>query len=161
MGLPSSWDRGLLEFQLVIILADELTHSELQCWGSSSKSTRDTQGRTELSSFRVRTEGAALSWTKVPVGVIIHLLSPHPTQPIVTGRHQIWVSIKFTPPWWFPENQHHPTGPEGRPLSPAVTHQWLTSARAVYFTLISEKSTNLQQAVDGPVPLAKLPPAWH
>ena len=42
-----------------------LTPSKLQRWGSSSKSTRNILGRTELSGIGVRTAGSAFSQTEV------------------------------------------------------------------------------------------------
>lgn len=56
-------------------IADILTHSELQLWGSSSKSTRDIGGETELPEFRARTAGAAPSQTEE---AIVPLLFPPP-----------------------------------------------------------------------------------
>ena len=52
----------LLNGQCIYIL--RLTGSELQRWVSSSKGTGDIGGRTELSGIKVRTGGAAFSWTE-------------------------------------------------------------------------------------------------
>ena len=60
-------------------LADRLTCSELQCWGSSLKSASDKQGGTALSGFRERDGGAAFSQTEVQAEVTDCLLTlpPH------------------------------------------------------------------------------------
>lgn len=46
----------LLKGPSMNLLADRLTHSQLQCWGSSSKGAKDTQGGTVLSGFKATTD---------------------------------------------------------------------------------------------------------
>ena len=71
-------DRGRLEYQVFLLkgpcmdlITDRLTHSEFQCWGSSLKVTRDTQGGTNLSGFRVRARGATFAQTEVLAEIIV------------------------------------------------------------------------------------------
>lgn len=58
------------------LLADKLTRSELQCWGSSSKGATDLQVGTKLYGFRERAGGASFSQTEVLIETILPLLSP-------------------------------------------------------------------------------------
>ena len=63
---------------------DSLVHicsPKLQRRDSSLRRARDIWGGTELYGFRVRPEEAALSGTKVPIVVVVPLLSPPTTQP--------------------------------------------------------------------------------
>ena len=65
----------------------------------------------ELSSIRVRAEGAAFSQTEMMAEAIVLLQSPLPTEP--AGKHHIWDSINLAhtvaPSWWFPAVPPHPT----------------------------------------------------
>ena len=49
---------------------------ELQCWGSSSKGTRDVMGRAKLSGFGAIAKGAVFSHTEGLAEVIALLLNP-------------------------------------------------------------------------------------
>lgn len=90
----SIWIGGLLEFWVFLLqgphmnlLNDGLTYSELKCWSSSSKSTRDKWGKKELSGYRARTGGAAVSrGKKLLVGSTVLLLSP-PTKQLAGGPY--------------------------------------------------------------------------
>lgn len=85
------WDRGWLPTQAFLLkgpcmdlLADGLTLSELQHWGSSSKGARKIQRGNEFSGFRTRAGGETFS------------LSPSTFQcSYLIGCH-IWVSINLT-----------------------------------------------------------------
>lgn len=74
-------------------ITDRFTHSELQRWSSSSKGARDIPGGTELSGFRMKAEGAAISQTEVLAESIISCdPSPLPVctqvQPPCLSLHQ-------------------------------------------------------------------------
>ena len=71
------------------LLADELIFSELQCWTSSLKSTRDILGETELSGFRVRAREAAFSQTEVLEESTLSLLSALSSQHVDASDHHI------------------------------------------------------------------------
>ena len=60
----------LLETQMFLLKGPcmnllRLTPSEIQCWGSRSKDTRDIWGGTELTGISMRAGGAAFSQTEV------------------------------------------------------------------------------------------------
>lgn len=80
-------------------LADGLTHFELQHWGSNSKSTRDIQEGTELSSFTVRKlEGVDFSWREELAEAIVSWLSPpHPCI-----QMQAYAVSEYPPNWMSP-----------------------------------------------------------
>ena len=63
-----------------------LTASELQCWGSSLKRTRDTWGGTGLSGIR-RRAGGVVFFHKEVLAESVPFLSPSPTES--TSRHHI------------------------------------------------------------------------
>ena len=70
------------------LLTDGLTRSELQHWGSYSKSGRDIQEGTKLSSFKARSGGVAFSWTEVLSVSIVPLLNPTTFEPVdASGCH--------------------------------------------------------------------------
>lgn len=71
------------------LTADGLIFSELQWWGSGSKTTRDIWGVTELSGFGVRVVEAPFSGTKLLTDAIVPLLSTPSTQHAGTGGQQI------------------------------------------------------------------------
>lgn len=55
------------------LLADRLTRSELQRWGSSLKGSGDIRGGTESSGFRTRAEGDIFFQTEVLAEAIVPL----------------------------------------------------------------------------------------
>lgn len=67
------------------LLANGLAPSELQCWGSGSRGSRDVQGGAEVLGFRTRAGGAACSQTEVQAEATVPLLSPPRSQPTDTG----------------------------------------------------------------------------
>ena len=123
------------------------THSLTSWWMYSlSSSTRQAAAqkvpRTYGEEPNYLTSGRGLKGSSLYhfVSLLRHTLA----QSASADRCKIWVSIKLTPPWWFPENPPHPTHPP-EPLSAVVIHKQLASVHAVDFPKMSARSTNPQQ----------------
>lgn len=134
------------------LLTDGLTRSELQSSSSSSKGTRDIQGGTELSSFRVRARGAALSQTEELVEATASWLSPPPpcvqTQADTISESP---SNSFHLPCPSDSLRLRPTQLLGTPklLPVAFLYNWPTLAHAADISKISQSFTKPNQAASG------------
>lgn len=143
----------LIKGPCVHLLADRLTHSQHQHWGSCSKGARDVHGKSELSGFRTNAARAAFSWKEGLLEAIISLLHPPPccvqTQAAMATTSDslsTWLTLFVCLALVILRPCLNLLSSTPMPYPVAFLYKWLALANAAELSKVSPRFTKLKQA---------------